>query len=343
MPRNGWVVLHATAFFLRSTLRNHAALVLTGVIIGLMLLAVGTRLPITRQGAGAFSRIHALIEDPSLQQVSAEGTEFLTVTPIPRGAVAGSVLFSNEGTRNDIATSDLSGVMLFALPLAALLIGVGMSPHRGGVAFTISSAPIRRVTLYVAHTLALLGYLIAVLAIGWGLCALLLLATRPGEPSVQRQLFSTFAYSGIFASIFGFLGLWFGVWFKHRSAAILAGVSIVIILVGVLPNLGEFLTESYFDAHPALVQPTRDTGIWPDDPLFRVILAVRHTPGNAMQRVLREVANPTPTTMDRTCNCRLAWSSAKIIGEETIAMGAAMVVAFLLGAVTFARQEVSES
>lgn len=339
----GCVFLHVTGFVLRSLLRSRSALLLTCAIVGLMLLSVGTRLPITGQGAGAFDLIHALVEDPSLERVAAWGASFFTLTPVPRGAVATSVLFSNEGTRHDVSTICLSGVLLFALPLAAMLIGVGTAPPRGGASLTICSAPIRRATLYLAYTTALLGYLVAVLAVGWGFCALLLHTTGLGGQTVQRQLVSAVAYSALFAGICASLGLWLGVWFKRPSAAMLAGIVGIIVLVAILPNLGEFLTESYFDARPELVQPVRDTGVWPSDPAFRAILAVRHTPANALQRILREIANPTPTTLDRTCHCRVAWSSAKAITEETIALAAALVIAVLAGLSVFAQREVSES
>jgi hypothetical protein len=338
----GCVFLHVAGFVLRSSLRNRPTLLLTCAIVCLMLLSVGTRLPITGQGAGAFDRIHALVENPSLERIAAWGASFFALTPVPRGAVAGTVLFSNEGTRHDVSTICLSGVLLFALPLVAVLVGVGTAPPRGGTTLTICSAPIRRATLHLAYTTALLGYLVGVLAIGWGLCALLLHAAGLGGQT-QRQLVSVFAYSALLASICASLGLWLGVWFKRPSAAMLAGITCIIVLVGIFPNLGEFLTESYFDTRPELVQPVRDTGVWPSDPAFLAILAARHTPANALMRIFREIANPTPTTLDRTCNCRVAWSSAKVITEETIALAAALVIAVLGGLLVFARQEVSES
>ena len=58
----GCVFLHVTGFVLRSLLRSRSALLLTCAIVGLMLLSVGTRLPITGQGAGAFDLIDAYLE-----------------------------------------------------------------------------------------------------------------------------------------------------------------------------------------------------------------------------------------------------------------------------------------
>jgi hypothetical protein len=336
------VLPQLSAFLLRSTLWNRAAVVLTCAIVGLMVLAVGLRLSIHARGAGAFDRIHALTEDPSLERVSLWGGAFLSLTPVPRGGVPAQVLFSNEGTRHDLSTSSLAGVMLCALPFAALLVGVGMSPPRGGANLTLLSAPVRRTTFYLAHMAALLCYVAVVMAIGWGLCSLLIASAGPSDQPVQQQLNGAFAYSSLYAAVYGSVGLWFGVWFRKRSVAMLAGMALIVILIGVLPNLGELLTGSYFDVHPELAQLTRDTGNWPDNPIFLSILAVRHAPGNALQRILREIADPTPTTLDRTCLCRVAWSSAGIIAEETIALGAALLVAFLVGMLVFVRREPSE-
>ena len=339
----GWVLPRVAAFLLRSTLGNRAAVVLTCAVVGLMVLAVGQRLTIHARGGGAFDRIHALTEDPSLERVASWGGAFLSMTPIPRGAVPGQVLFSNEGaTGDDLSTSSLAGVMLYALPFASLLIGVAMSPPRGGESLTVLAAPIRRTVLYLAHVAALLCYVAAVMAISWGLCGLLLLVAGPSGQSVQHQLNGAFACSSLYAAIFASVGLWFGVWFRRRSAAILVGLALVIVLTGVFPNLGGLLTGSYFDANPELVQPTRDTGDWPDDPAFLAILAIRHTPANALQRILHEIADPTPTRLDSTCLCRVAWSSAGIINEELIALGAALVVGILAGTMIFMRRELCE-
>lgn len=338
----GCVLPQVTAFLLRSALRNQAAVVLTCAIVGLMVLAVGMRLTVHMHGAGEFDRIHALSEEPSLERVSAWGSMFLSLTPIPRGEVPGSILFSNEATRHDVSMSSLAGVMMFALPFAALLVGAGMSPSRGGVSLTLFSAPVRRTTLYLGHVAALLCYVAVLMAIGWGLCGLLLTAAGANDQSTQQQLNGVFTYSSLYAGVYAAVGLWFGVWFRKRSTAMLAGMILIIVLVGVLPNLGELLTESYFSAHPDLIQPTRDTGNWPGAPAFLSILAVRHAPGNALQRILREIANPTPTSLDRTCLCRVAWSSGRIIAEETIALGVALLVALLAGTGVSARRELSE-
>lgn len=308
-----------------------------------MAVSIGMRLSVHDQGAGLFTRVQALVEEPSLERVSSWGSMFLIVgAPAVRGGFYPSTLFSNESTRNDLSTSSLAGVLIFALPLAALLIGTGMAPTRGSADSTALSAPIRKTTFYLAHSLALLLYVVSIMVMGYMICAIVLALGKSNSSPDLQQLIRAFVYSGPYVLFFAFIGLWFGVGFKNKARAMTVGIALFVFLIGVLPNLGEFLTESYFDVHPDLVRQTLDTGIWPEDPVFSLILVVRHAPGNAMMRILWETASPTPETLDRTCSCRIAWSYGKIIAEETIALVAALVAAWLAGLAFFVLKEASE-
>jgi hypothetical protein len=277
---SGSVLWHATAFIFRSTLRNRAALALTLVAVALAAASVGTRIGrfLDVVGKAQPKDIKVLVEEPTPERVTTWALQFLSTHPDQLGVVEPSLLFAAVADRSDFSAPALDGVLLFAFALAALFIGVGLSPGGQGPSLTLLSAPVRKTTLYLAHALALLGYVVCLCAAAWGACALVLIAAFGAPQAALGQLSRVFLFALPYVAGFAGVGLCLGVLFGGKAAALVAGTVLVVFLTTVCPNLFHLMIESYVATHRESLNQASQSGIEPRDLAWTAIKLVRHTP-----------------------------------------------------------------
>ena len=332
----GSVLWHATAFVFRSTLRNRAALALTLVAVALASASVGTRIGRFLDVAGMAQPkdIKVLVEEPTPERVTTWAYQFQWRHPT-LGVFVPSLFFGAVADRSDFSAPALDGVLLFAFALAALFIGVGLSPSGQGPSLTLLSAPVRKTTLYLAHTLALLGYVVCLCAAAWGACALVLVAAFGAPQAALGQLSRVFLFALPYVAALACMGLCLGVLFRGKAAALVAGTVLVVFLTTVCPNLFHLMIESYVVTHREEIIRASQSGSEPRDLAWAAVKLVRHTPANALSNILQSIAPAT------CLNCR--GSSARETPSECLALGAAALVPLLLGGVVFARREVTDA
>ena len=334
---SGSVLWHATSFIFRSTLRNRAALALTLVAVALAAASVGTRIGrfLDVVGTAQPKDIKVLVEEPTPERVTTWAYQFQMGHPLPTHVVEPSLLFAAVADRSDFSAPALDGVLLFAFALAALFVGVGLSPGGQGPSLTLLSAPVRKTTLYLAHALALLGYVVFLCAAAWGACALVLVAAFGAPQAALGQLSRVFLFALPYVAALSCMGLCLGVLFRGRAAALVAGTVLVVFLTTVCPNLFHLMIESYTVTHREEIIRASQSGSEPRDLAYVAVKLVRHTPANALSSILHSIA---PATCS---NCR--GSSARETPSECLALGAAALVPLLLGGVVFARREVTDA
>ncbi|MBU1050241.1 ABC transporter permease subunit [Candidatus Bipolaricaulota bacterium] len=342
----GAKMLHAVAFLLRSTLKSRVAAVLIGVMVVLMMLSVGTRIAVVvGSGEDSFQPIRALVEQAETLRMVSNGIEFMKTAGSSDFKDQATILFDEKlafGSEVPIETPE--GLVVVMIPFIALLIGASLSPHRDSPVLTVLSAPIRRSTFYLSHVLALSVVLVLLCFAAWLGGMVLLLLTIPSPWQLVRLLTLMLTYSALYALVFGGVGLSLGILFRKRITALMAGVLILMILVGVMPSLRESIGRAYVANHREAYLEYSQGGAIPAESKIHWVAwrAVQHTPANAIRIILwiTESYSPIPRAGCMQCGGIQEPGRGYSIRGEAIALAIAALISVSIGGVAFLRKEV---
>ena len=342
----GSKMLHVAVFLLRSTLKSRVAVVLIGVMTVLVMLSVGTRVAVVQGGEDSFRPIRALIERADVSRMLALGTEFLKI-PGPSGfADQATVLFDEEVSfGHDVPLEVLSGLIVIAVPFVALLVGASMSPRRGSPVLTLLSAPVRRVSLYLAHVMAL-GAVLAILCTAAWIGGASLLALTVAAPGVLIRLLSLMlVYTLLYAMVFGCLGLSLGILFRRRVTGLMAGLLLIMVLVGVMPSLKELSGRAYVANHREAYMEFTRGGDVPTDLAWYVDRGIQHTPASAIRIIfwITEAFSPIPRPGCVTCGGLQDPGRAYRVKTEVVSLAVAALLFSMIGGVAFLGKEMGEA
>ncbi|MBU1049380.1 ABC transporter permease subunit [Candidatus Bipolaricaulota bacterium] len=327
---------------LKTTLQRRTTAVLYGVMVVLTMVTMGTRIAVVQGDVNSFQPVYALIEHMTPRGMLAHGYRFSALPPPSSFRDPASVLFSESASfESDVPIETPEGLLVVALPFIALLIGASLSPRRDGPVLTLLSAPIRRVTFYLAHAVALIIVLALVCAAAWiGGCTLLLL-TMPNPWQLIQLLTLLLSYSLLYAIVFGGIGLSFGVLFTKRVTSLMAGLLLIMVLVGVMPSLREMSGRTYASNHREEFIEYIEGGAVPTDLAWSIDRAIQHTPANAIRTIFWITESYSP---DSRPGCMYCGSLQKPgrgyrVAGGVIALTIAAMISLAIGGFAFLCRE----
>jgi len=338
-------LLHVVVFLLKSTLKSRVGVVLVGVLAVLMMLSVGTRIAVVLGGGeDAFQPVRALVERADAPRLLSGSIEFMK-TPSPSDFKDLAVILFDEklafGFEVPIETPE--GFVVVVIPFIALLIGASLSPRRDSPVLTLLSAPIHRSTFYLGHVLALSVVLVLLCLVAWAGGAVLLLLTIPSPWELIRLLTLMLAYSALYALVFAGVGLSFGILFRKRVTALMAGMLIIMVLVGVMPSLRDLLGRAYVANHREAYVEYSQGGAIPAESRAHWVAwrAVQHTPANALRIMLWITESYSSVPREGCMHCGGMYEPGRVYRAtgEAIALAIAALASIAIGGAAFLRKE----
>jgi ABC-type transport system involved in multi-copper enzyme maturation permease subunit len=337
-------VCQTVIFLMKSLLKTGTAAALIGTMVLLTLLSISTRLAVVQGGENSFHPVRMLIEDPTIGRIQQMGPSVLSTAGASEFRDEAAILFDETiafSPRVSVVTLD--GLLLIALPFVALLIGASLSPQRESPLHTLLSAPMSRFSLYFAHVMSAVGVLLVMLATSWLGGSLLLLVAVPEPWGLIRLLTLLIGFASLYAIIFASLGLTLGILFSKRATGLMAGLVVIMILVGLMPSLGETTTRSYADTHREAYREYVFGGAVPTDIAWFTLRAIQHTPANALKTILwiTEAFSPIPRAGCMLCGGMQQPARGNSIRASMSALLIAALGSVAIGGIAFARKDMA--
>ncbi len=283
--------------------------------------------------------LHYAPEVPALAQYE----PFLGTKQFPMLVPPDASAFFHSGelvAGSSLGLNGLDEIYRVLLPLLMLLIGANVLPQTRVLYGTLFTLPVRRSTLFLLHAAALATICALLLGLAFALSAAAAVLTKGYDPEILSLLFNIHVLLLLYGGVFAFLGLALAAISRQRGVALLLGVTVVVVIITILPNLRNTMYFTYISEHETEFQLATLQGRLPDDPLYQVTRAMTLSPGTAYTRSMSMMAYDVKFPESAFCPDCNPWETRwGYLNRARIALAAMSFGLMALGAVAFSRRE----